>query len=40
MKEIGKLWNALKPEEKSDFAQKARDDKDRYQEQLSENPEK
>jgi hypothetical protein len=30
MKEIGKLWHALEPEEKRAFEQKAREDKDRY----------
>lgn len=40
MKEIGKLWHALSPEEKAVFEQKAREDKDRYQGQMFENPER
>ena len=39
MKEIGRLWSALDPEEKSSYEQKAREDKERYLQQLNEDAE-
>ncbi len=38
MKEIGRLWNELSDDEKKIFGEKSREDKDRYQEEMSEIP--
>lgn len=40
MKEIGRLWNELSPEQKQVYNEKAKNARDRHQEELAEDPEK